>query len=126
MLKRGRISPLPLVTLLSSQTAHLTSLSYTGGGWKGIGAPSSMSGLSRTGWSLLSKDLARTQQVINEFCSIRVHQLLCSFIGIEQREMEVEEGSARASWYERVFLIDWSKSFLDTQVSLAPTHVRPG
>ena len=123
MLKRGRISPLPLVTLLSSQTAHLTSLSYTGGGWKGIGAPFSLSSLSRPGWS---KDLSRAQQGINDFFSIRVHQLLCSFIGIKQREMEVEEGSARASWYERVFLIDWSKSFLDTQVSLAPTHVRPG
>ena len=31
MLRRARISPLPLVTLLSSQTGHLTSPSSTGG-----------------------------------------------------------------------------------------------
>ena len=37
--------------------------------------------------------------------SFLLHQLHCSFIGQKQREMEMEEGSARVSWYERQLLI---------------------
>ena len=37
--------------------------------------------------------------------SFLLHQSHCSFIGRKQREMEMEEGSARVSWYERQLLI---------------------
>ena len=50
---------------------------------------------------------------INQFCSERVQLTqplgasfcISSFIGLKQREMEMEEGSARVSWYESQLLI---------------------
>ena len=37
--------------------------------------------------------------------SFPLYQLHYSFVGLKQRELEMEEGSACVSWYERLILI---------------------
>ena len=56
--------------------------------------------------------VAKTRMVINVIRthhptsrSFLLNQSHCSFIGRKQKEMEMEEGSARVSWYERQLLI---------------------
>ena len=75
----------------------------------------------------LSKETASyqsTRYVLNVFSSrsFLLHQLHCSFIGLKQREMEMEEGSARVSWYESQLLIGPNNFFH----RLVCTGVDPG
>ena len=52
--------------------------------------------------SLQGHSKLSTRFVLNVYSSrsFLLHQLPCSFIGLKQREMEMEEGSAHVSWYE--------------------------
>ena len=51
------------------------------------------------------KEHQRHDRLLTSFVKIGYNSPNCSFIGRKQREMEMEEGSARVSWYERQLLI---------------------
>ena len=64
---------------------------------------------------------------INQFCSERVQLTqplgasfcISSLIGLKQREMEMEEASARISWYEGQLLIGPNNFFPSTRLTLS-------
>ena len=59
-----------------------------------------------------------TRFVLNVYSSrsFLLHQLPCSLIGLKQREMEMEEGLARVSWYKSQLLIGPNNFFSSTSL----------